>query len=300
MTLPELDTGAAPAGEHGPPVRRGLSLRALAHNKSLTAGLLLIFVVLAVGILVPLFRPGGATTLHPDASLATPGAGYPLGADQFGRDLLTRVAVGYRISLAVSTGSVAVALLLGIPIGLIAATGAAWLGGVIMRVLDVLMAFPALLLAIVVVAIFSPGTLVLLLAIGIVYTPVVARVTRAAALETSKESFVDAARARGASYWRLVARHIAPNSMGPVIVQASILLGVSVLLEAALSFIGLGVQPPTPSLGLMLSTGRDFMSSSPWVVADPAVAILIMVAGCTLVGDGLRDWLDPRKRAIAR
>jgi peptide/nickel transport system permease protein len=272
----------------------------LAHNRSLTAGLILIFVVLAVGIMVPLFRPGGATTLHPDASLAPPGGGYPLGADQFGRDLLTRVAVGYRISLAVSTGSVAVALLLGIPIGLVAATGAAWLGGVIMRVLDVLMAFPALLLAIVVVAIFSPGTLVLLLAIGIVYTPVVARVMRAAALETSKESFVDAARARGASYWRLVARHIAPNSMGPVIVQASILLGVSVLLEAALSFIGLGVQPPTPSLGLMLSTGRDFMSSSPWVVADPAVAILIMVAGCTLVGDGLRDWLDPRKRAIAR
>jgi peptide/nickel transport system permease protein len=169
-----------------------------------------------------------------------------------------------------------------------------------MRVLDVLMAFPALLLAIVVVAIFTPGTLVLLLAIGIVYTPIVARVMRAAALETSKESFVDAARTRGASYWRLVARHIAPNSMGPVIVQASILLGVSVLLEAALSFIGLGVQPPTPSLGLMLSTGRDFMNTSPWVVADPAVAILIMVVGCTLVGDGLRDWLDPRKRAIAR
>ena len=297
MTLPEL---ASDAGTEHVPVPRRVSLRMLAHNKSLTAGVILVFIVLAVGILVPLFRPGEATTLHPDASLAAPDGTYLLGADQFGRDLLTRLSEGYRISLAVSAGSVAVALLLGIPIGLVAATGAPWVGGVIMRLLDVLMAFPALLLAIVVVAIFNPGTLVLLLAIGIVYTPIVARVTRAAALETSKESFVDAARARGASYWRLVVRHIAPNSMGPVIVQASILLGVSVLLEAALSFIGLGVQPPTPSLGLMLSTGRDFMNSSPWVVADPAIAILIMVVGFTLVGDGLRDWLDPRKRAIAR
>ena len=296
MTLPELDTGAGPAV----PERRGFSWRMLAHNKSLTAGLILIVVVLAVGILVPLIKPGGATTLHPAASLASPDGSFLLGADQFGRDLLTRVAQGYRISLAVSAGSVALALLLGIPIGLVAATGSPWLGGVIMRLMDVLMAFPALLLAIVVVAIFEPGTLVLLLAIGIVYTPIVARVMRAAALETSKESFVDAARARGASYWRLVLRHIAPNSMGPVIVQSSILMGVSVLLEAALSFIGLGVQPPTPSLGLMLSTGRDFMATSPWVVADPGVAILIMVVGFTLVGDGLRDWLDPRKRAIAR
>ncbi|HEY3747836.1 MAG TPA: ABC transporter permease [Pseudonocardiaceae bacterium] len=298
MTLPDLTPSADTAG--GPPPRRGISLRMLAHNKSLTAGAILIFVVLAVGILIPLLKPGQATALHPNASLASPGGSYLIGADQFGRDLLTRVAQGYRISLAVSAGSVALALILGIPIGLVAATGSPLLGGIIMRLLDVLMAFPALLLAIVVVAIFGPGTLVLLLAIGIVYTPIVARVMRAAALETSRDSFVDAARARGASYWRLVFRHIVPNSMGPVIVQASILMGVSVLLEAALSFIGLGVQPPTPSLGLMLSTGRDFMSSSPWVVADPGIAILIMVVGFTLVGDGLRDWLDPRKRAIAR
>jgi peptide/nickel transport system permease protein len=296
MTLPDL---APTVEDSGPPARR-VSLRMLAHNKSLTAGAILIFIVLAIGILVPLLKPGQATALHPNGSLASPGGSYLIGADQFGRDLLTRVAQGYRISLAVSAGSVALALLVGIPIGLVAATGSPLLGGIIMRLLDVLMAFPALLLAIVVVAIFGPGTLVLLLAIGVVYTPIVARVMRAAALETSKDSFVDAARTRGASYWRLVLRHILPNSMGPVIVQASILMGVSVLLEAALSFIGLGVQPPTPSLGLMLSTGRDFMASSPWVVADPGIAILIMVVGFTLVGDGLRDWLDPRKRAIAR
>jgi peptide/nickel transport system permease protein len=300
MTLPELQTGKMHADEHRTASRRGIPLRMLARNRSLVTGSLLLLVVLAVGILVPLLRPGQDTALHPEASLSAPNGSFLLGADQFGRDLLPRVAEGYRISLAVSVGSVAVALLLGVPTGLVAATGAPWLGGVIMRILDVLMSFPALLLAIVVVAIFGPGTLVVLLAIGIVYTPIVARVTQAAALETSQESFVDVARARGASYGRLVVRHIAPNSMGPVIVQASTLMGVSVMLEAALSFIGLGVQPPTPSLGLMLSTGRDFMARSSWTVAAPGVAILLMVVGFTLVGDGLRDWLDPRKRAIAR
>lgn len=294
MTLPELEPVSAA------PVPAPKRFRALAHNKNLTAGALLILFVIAVAIIVPLVNPGAATTLNPNASLSPPTGSFLLGTDQFGRDLLTRVAQGYRISLAVSAGSVAFALVLGIPIGLVAATGASWLGAVIMRVMDVLMAFPALLLAIVVVAIFGPGTLVLLLAIGIVYTPIIARVMRASALETSKDSFVDAARARGASYPRLVFRHIAPNSMGPVIVQSSILMAVAVLLEAALSFIGLGVQPPTPSLGLMLSTGRDFMATSPWVVAAPGIAILIMVVGFTLVGDGLRDWLDPRKRAIGR
>jgi peptide/nickel transport system permease protein len=141
---------------------------------------------------------------------------------------------------------------------------------------------------------------VLVLAIAIVYAPVVARVMRASALATSKEAFVEAVRARGASSARILWRHILPNSLGPVIVQASILMAIAILLEAALSFIGLGVQPPTASLGLMLSDGRDFMASSPWVVADPGVAILIVVLGFTLVGDGLQEWLDPKKRALTR
>ncbi|GIH21201.1 ABC transporter permease [Rugosimonospora africana] len=295
--------GAAPPGSAAPgdaTTARRPWLRTLTHSRSLATGLVLLAIVLLVAIIVPLLDPGGATRLQAQDSLAGPGAGRLLGADQLGRDLLTRLAEGYRISLAVSLGSVALALLIGCPLGLLAATGSPRLGGLIMRVLDVLMAFPALLLAIVVVALFGPGTLVLLLAIGIVYTPIIARVMRAAALETSRQSFVEAARARGASYWRLVLRHITPNSLGPVIVQATILMAVSILLEAALSFIGLGVQPPTPSLGLMLSAGRDFMASSPWVVADPAVAILLVVLGFTLVGDGMQEWLDPKKRAIAR
>jgi len=281
----------------GPPRR---FRRVLAHNRTLTAGFALIVLVVLIAGLVPLLSTYGATTVDAADSLAGPGASHWLGADQLGRDLLVRVSAGYRISLAVSVGSVALALLIGVPLGLLAATGSPRVGGLIMRLLDVLMAFPALLLAIVVVALMGPGTEVLLLAIAIVYVPVVARVMRAAALETSKQSYVEAARARGASYVRLVARHIAPNSMGPVVVQASILMAISILLEAGLSFIGLGVQPPTPSLGLMLSGGRDFMSTSTWVIAAPGMAILIVVLGFTLIGDGLQDWLDPKKRAIGR
>lgn len=300
MTVSDL---AAPAGvadsPEAPAARRSLR-HVLRHNGTLVAGLVLVVIVVLIAIIVPLVDAGGATRIDAAASLQAPSGQHLLGADQLGRDLLTRVAQGYRISLEVSVGSVALALLLGVPIGLVAAMGSPLLGGVIMRVLDVLMAFPALLLAIVVVALAGAGTGVLLLAIAIIYIPVIARVTRAAALETSRESFVDAARARGATFPRLIFRHVTPNSLGPVVVQASILMAVSILLEAGLSFIGLGVQPPTPSLGLLLSTGRDFMATSPWVVAVPGVAILVIVLGFTLVGDGLQDWLDPRKRAMAR
>ncbi len=207
-------------------VRRG-ALRSLARNKTLAAGCALILLVIAVAILVPLLSSQGATTVNSADSLAGPGAAHWLGADQLGRDLLVRVSAGYRISLVVSLGSVALALVVGVPLGLIAATSSPRIGGLIMRVLDVLMAFPALLLAIVVVALMGAGTGVLLLAIAVVYIPVVARVMRAAALETSTQSYIEAARSRGASNLRLVVRHIAPNSVGPVIVQASILMAVS-------------------------------------------------------------------------
>ena len=296
MSTLEEGVAQAPQAQRRP----GLLRRTVFHNRALSTGVVLILLVVLVAIIVPLLDPDGSTGIDASASLAGPSGEHLLGADQLGRDLLTRLAAGYRISLQVSIGSIALAVVAGVPLGLLAALGPQRLGAVIMRVLDVLMAFPALLLAIVVVATAGAGTVVLLFAIGIVFIPVVARVMRASALETSEESFVDAARARGASLGRLVVRHVLPNSLGPVIVQASILMAVSILLEAALSFIGLGVQPPTPSLGLMLSNGREFMTSSPWVVAGPGIAIVVIVLGFTLVGDGLQEWLDPKKRAIGR
>ena len=275
-------------------------LRRLPGNRNLQVGAILLLAVVAVAILVPVLSPDGANQINPSATLAGPSSSHLLGTDDLGRDLLTRLAAGYRISLEVALGSVALACLAGVPLGLWAAVGSPLADNMIMRTLDVLMAFPALLLAIVVVAVLGAGTGVLVLAIAIVYAPVVARVMRASALATSKEAYVEAVRARGASSARILWRQSCPTAWGQAMFRTSILMAIAILLEAALSFIGLGVQPPTASLGLMLSDGRDFMASSPWVVADPGVAILIVVLGFTLVGDGLQEWLDPKKRALTR
>jgi peptide/nickel transport system permease protein len=288
-SAPEL-TAAAPARRW-----RG----GLARRGELAAGVALILIAVLVAVIVPLARPGADTNINSALALAPPGTGGLLGTDQLGRDMLARVAVGYRISLSISLGAVLFAVIVGGALGLIAATSPRAVDGLIMRVLDVIMSFPALLLAIVIVAIFGPGVVVLLFAIGIVYVPIIARVMRAAALQTAQQAYVESARARGAGRMRVLFRHIAPNSLGPLIVQASILAGLGIILEAGLSFVGLGVQPPTPSLGLLLSSGRDYMSTSPWMVADPAAAIFIVVLGFTLIGDGLQAWLDP-KRTIDR
>lgn len=281
------------------PSRGGLRSQ-LASRMEVIAGSILVGIAVLIAVIVPLLDPAAATAVGSALPLAPPGFPSLLGTDQLGRDQLARVAVGYGISLIIALGAVLLAVVVGGLLGLLAATARSVVDGVIMRFLDVVMAFPALLLAIVVVALFGAGTPVLMLAIGIVFIPIMARVTRAAALETSRQAYVEAAVARGAKRSRVIFRHIAPNSLGPVLVQASILIAVAIMLEASLSFVGLGVQPPTPSLGLMLSNGRDFMVTSPWVVAVPAIAILVVVLGFTLIGDGLQTWLDPKKRAMAR
>jgi peptide/nickel transport system permease protein len=269
-------------------------------NGRLAVGLGLLVLVVLLAIIAPLVSRYSTDEIVSADALSGPSSAHLLGADNLGRDIFVRMAVGYRISLEVAVCSVAIGLLGGVPLGLLAGYGGNRLDNWIMRPLDVLMAFPAILLAIVVMAILGTGLGVLMLAIGIVYIPVLARVTRASTLETSSQLYIEAARARGASGRRIVLRHVLPNSIGPVIVQASILLGIAVLLEAALSFIGIGVKPPTPSLGVMLSEGRDFMSSSTWIVAVPGVAIAVLVLTFNLIGDGLHAWLDPRGKADAR
>jgi peptide/nickel transport system permease protein len=269
-------------------------------NGRLTAGLGLLGLVVLLAVVAPLLSRYSTDEIVSADALSGPSSAHWLGADNLGRDIFVRMAVGFRISLEVAVCSVAIGLLGGVPLGLIAGYGGNRLDNLVMRPLDVLMAFPAVLLAIVVMAILGTGLGVLMLAIGIVYIPVLARVMRASTLETASQLYVEAARARGASARRVVLRHVLPNSIGPVIVQASILLGIAVLLEAALSFIGIGVKPPTPSLGVMLSEGRDFMSSSTWIVAVPGVAIAVLVLTFNLIGDGLHAWLDPRGKADAR
>jgi peptide/nickel transport system permease protein len=269
-------------------------------NPTLAVGLGIVGLAVVLSIVVPAVSPYGPTQIVTENSLAGPSLQHPFGNDDLGRDVMTRVMVGYRISLSVAVGSVLLALLLGVPLGLLSAYAGGFVDNLVMRPLDVFMSFPAILLAVVVMAILGTGTLVVVLAIGVVYVPVIARVMRATAMVVARELYVEAARARGASSFRLVIRHIMPNSLGPVIVQASILMGFAILLEAALSFIGLGVRPPDPSLGLMLSNGRDFMGQAPWIVIAPGLAIMGLVLGFNLVGDGLRDWLDPRGRARIR
>lgn len=282
--------------------RRGVWTRLREHhlNGSLLFGLTLLAFVLLVALVGPLLTHFGSTDINPDASLAGPSAQHWLGGDNFGRDQFARVAVGCRISLIVAVSSVALALAVGVPLGLLSGYFGGIVDTVIMRPLDVLMAFPVILLAIVVMAIFGTGTFVLLIGIAIVYVPIIARVMRASALSTRRELYVEAARSRGASHTRVIVRHVLPNSAGPVIVQASILMGIAILLEAALSFVGLGVRPPTASLGLMLSDGRDFMANSAWVVAAPGIALVLLVFAFTLIGDGLHAWLDPHGNARLR
>jgi peptide/nickel transport system permease protein len=266
----------------------------------LTAGLVVVALVVVGAFLVPALSPFHATQIDQAASLVGPSPAHPMGNDDLGRDVLVRVMTGYQISLAVAVGSVLLALVLGVPLGVIAGYHSGLVDNLVMRPLDVLMAFPAILLAVLIMAVLGTGTVVVVIAIGIVYTPIIARVMRATTLTTRSELFIEAVRARGASTLRVVVDHILPNSLGPVIVQASILLGFGVLLEAALSFVGLGVRPPNPSLGLMLSSERDFMAQAPWTVVAPGGALMLLVLGFNLVGDGLRDRLDPRGRARVR
>jgi peptide/nickel transport system permease protein len=263
------------------------------------AGLAIIAALLALAFLAPVL-PGSPTAITSASALRPPTLAEPFGMDDLGRSVLSRVVHGYRVSLAVALASVALAVLAGLPLGLLAGYAEGVVDHLIMRPLDVLMAFPAILLAIALMSVFGTGVVLVSLALAVVYVPIVARVVRAAVLAAKAEVYVEGARAVGATAQRLVLRHILPNCATPVLVQASILMAIAILVEAALSFLGVGVRPPTPSLGLMLADGRGFMLQAPWVVVFPGIAILIAVLGFNMVADGLRDWLDPQQRTAAR
>jgi peptide/nickel transport system permease protein len=200
------------------------------------------------------------------------------------------------VSLLVSFSSVAFSLFLGTALGVLSGYYGGWVDEVIMRLMDILLAFPAVLLAISIIAILGPGTQNAIIAIGIVYTPIFARVARGSVLQVRQLDYVQAAIAVGASQFRIMLRHLIPNSLAPIIVETSVSLGFAILSESALSFLGLGTQPPNPSLGIMLSDGRAFISSAPWLALFPGMMIMISVLGFNLLGDGLRDILDPKLR----
>lgn len=270
--------------------------RRLIGNQAAVIGLAIVvlYVILAATAdLLPLRNPLQIVGAN---RMAGPSWSMPLGADTFGRDLLSRIVFGARLSLQVAVFSVALALIAGTTLGLIAGYAGGWFDQVIMRTMDVLFAFPTVLLALGVVAALGPNPANVVIAIAIVYTPIFARVVRGPVLAIKEREFVEAARALGARASRIIARHLLPNLMSVVIVQTSIALSWAVLTEASLSFLGLSAQPPAPSWGSMLNEGRQNLELAPHLAIFPGLAIMLAVLGFNLLGDGLRDVLDPRLR----
>jgi peptide/nickel transport system permease protein len=274
----------------------GDAWRRFRRNRLAMVGLLIVLLIVTAAAFAPWLAPQDPAKQSLFEKRARPGGKYILGADEFGRDILSRVIYGARIALLVGLVSVGIALGLGLVLGSVAGFLGGWIDGGIMRAVEVLLAFPYLLLAIAVVSALGPGALNTTIAVGIWGTPPVTRIVRGAVLALSETEYVRAARALGATGPALVSRHILPNILPTVIVYGTLFMANAILVEAALSFLGLGVQPPTPSWGLMVATGRDFLLVTPHITTIPGLAIMLAVLGFNLLGDGLRDALDPRLR----
>lgn len=259
-------------------------------------GLALVALQAVAAVIAPWLAPFNPDAQDILARMGGPSAEHWLGTDNFGRDTLSRILFGYRTLFAISTASVLGALALGGSLGVFAAWRGGWADTVAMRAMDVLFAFPIILLAIGIVAVLGPGAVSTTVAIGVVYVPIFARTMRGPALMLRGVDYLVAARSVGAGEWRLVLRHLVPNLSPVILVQASLSLSTAILVEASLSFLGLGTQPPTASLGRMLAESRSFLALSPWPAAFSGLAILLAAMGFNLLGDGLQDRLDPRLR----
>ena len=274
---------------------RWLSL--LSRRKITLVGAVIMVAISVVAVLAP-FIAGDPARMDVAVRLSRPSATHWFGTDDVGRDVLSRVVYGARLSLVVGIWVVVLSFILGVGSGVVAGHFRA-LDNVVMRVMDGLMAFPAIILAIALMASLGPSTMNVIVAIGIVYAPRVARVVRGSVLVIRETSYVEAARALGASDIWLIGRHILPNCLSPVIVQGSFVFAAAVLTEAALSFLGVGVPPYVPSWGNILSEGRLYLQQAPWLVLYPGAAIMLTIFGLNLFGDGVRDLLDPKIRGLS-
>jgi peptide/nickel transport system permease protein len=266
------------------------------RNRLALAGLCVVVLLAVAAAGAPWLAPADPAKQSLIEKRARPGEKFLLGADEFGRDILSRIIYGSRVALLVGLLSVAIALGLGLALGCLAGFAGGWLDVLIMRGVEVLLAFPYLLLAIAVVSALGPGVLNTTIAVGIWGTPTVIRLVRGAVLTARESEYVSAARALGATAGRVLTCHVLRNILPTVIVYSTLFMANAILVEAALSFLGLGVPPPTPSWGLMVSSGRDFLLVAPHIATIPGLAIMVAVLGFNLLGDGLRDALDPRLR----
>ena len=266
----------------------------LVRNPLGLLGLILTLVVLLASSLAPLLAPHDPIGQDILSRLSAPTPAHWLGTDQFGRDLLSRILFGFRNSLLVAFASVLTAVIIGTFLGVSAAYIGGWYDRIVMRLMDILLAFPIILLAIGIIAMLGPSQWNAALAIGIVYIPTFARLTRGPALVLKSTDYVQAAVALGAGNQRVILRHILPNLASVILVQTTLALSTAILVESSLAFLGLGTQPPNPSLGQMLAEGRPYLTLSPWTSLFSGLAILIASLGFNLLGDTLRDTLDPR------
>jgi len=290
MNLPEDDDA---------PVRRRhpfwLAWGRLLRHRLFVSGLVLFGIILIAAVFAPYLAPTDPDKLAMRFKFLPPGADHPFGTDNFGRSLWSRVIWGARLSVLMGSAVVVLNAIFGTLIG--AAAGYFhWLDNPLMRVNDALMAFPAILLAIGITAVLGPSTIDAVLALAIVYIPRTARIVRSSVIVLREMEYVQAAVAAGAGHWRILRRHIMPNAMAPLIVQLSFLFAYTVLAEATLSFLGVGAVPPTPTWGNIMAEGRQYMIEAPWIITIPGVALMITVMGLNMLGDGLRDVLDPRLR----
>jgi len=270
----------------------------LANPLTLASGVVLIAVAIAAGT-ARWIAPSGINDVDVPNALQPPSGAHWFGTDELGRDILSRVLVAMQASLQVSVVSVAFAVVVGVTVGVVAGYRGGWADIVFMRVVDVMFAFPVLLLALAIVAILGPGMTTTMLAIGIVFTPIFARVARASTLSVRTEPYVAVSRTMGTGHGFILSRHVLPNIAGPLIVQTSLSLAFAILSEAALSFLGLGIQPPHPSLGRMIFDSQGFVTLAWWMAVFPGAAIVVIVLAFNLLGDGLRDVLDPKQRTLA-
>jgi peptide/nickel transport system permease protein len=267
-------------------------------NLNFTVGFILSVVIILMALVSLAWTPYDADRMNPRHRLEGPSSQHLLGTDQYGRDIFSRVMIGAANSIIVGLVTVAIGLTIGVALGLAAAFYRRLVDETIMRLSDFLFGFPAVLTAILITSILGPSMLNAMLAIGIFYIPVFARLTRAVALSVWEREFIEAARAAGMNEWRITWRHVLPNILSPLLIQGTIQFAVAILAEAGLSYLGLGTQPPHASWGRMLNEAQTFMSLSPWMAIFPGAAIAWAVLGFNLLGDGLRDTLDPKMARI--
>lgn len=280
------------AGRSAAPWRQ--AVRRLARNRLAMLGLAIVVIFILLAVFAPFIAPYDPARSSFGARLKPPSGEHWLGTDELGRDMFSRLLFGARISLRIGLISVAIGIAVGVPLGAVSAYYGGWVDLAVQRIIDVMLAFPGILLAIVLVAALGVGLDQVMIAVGIVSIPVYTRLVRGSALAVKRKEFVEAARAAGARDVVIIARHILPNCLAPVIVQSTLQIGASILWAAGLGFLGLGAQPPTPEWGTILSRGRQYLLVAPHITTSTGLAIMLVVLGFNLLGDGLRDALDPR------